>query len=691
MQKTKSTSKRALTASGISLVLCLAMLIGTTFAWFSDSVSNKGNKITAGNLKIGFYVSDDGSQPLPAIGATSNVWRNLKDDTAPIFEMGNATTPAQPGDKLTKYIAIRNEGNIELKYYLDFIIEDGGLGDAIIFDFAEIAPNTGTATTLTGSQLNDQQVNGSSATKGKHTIYKMTMTFNESAGNTYQGGTFNLDLNLTATQNKDGARDALIRAKDASDFNDIKANSTIVLQKDITLTQAIDIKNPVNIDLNGYTLTVPSFKIATAEMCTIDISNGKIDIAGDFIIDAPNATVNQNADITANSASINVSSHTYNLTGSLVIGNKLEIKGKTAFVRTKDAIVAANEVAVATESGAKLTDENKLDIPVSSIPTNVYNIGANQTINEAIAAAPDGAVILLEAKTYTESVAINDTVLGNRNKIVLKGQGRDKTTIKYSGKDTSGALKVTSCTNKNVIIEGCSFMTDANVASNRAISFFDSENSTLTVDNCFALCTSNLDSSRGITVSANNNCNVNLKNSEVSCPKYYAFYMPNAAPNSTVKIDNCTISGWSAINTRASGYNLVVNNSTIIGTNIYSGSSNNFSTIVLDGGLIGNPTGTSTSLNNNFTFNNCVIKAIEKSDNAQRILAFQYGAQNNTLNFNQCSFERTSVNGTHPVEYFYSSEGYGETGNKVSINNGEAVEIAPGHDYALNGDSIVQI
>ena len=45
--------KKSLKASGITLVLCLAMLIGTTFAWFTDSITNSGNKIEAGNLNIG--------------------------------------------------------------------------------------------------------------------------------------------------------------------------------------------------------------------------------------------------------------------------------------------------------------------------------------------------------------------------------------------------------------------------------------------------------------------------------------------------------------------------------------------------------------------------------------------------------------------------------------------------------------
>ena len=48
----KKTTKRALLSSVMAIVLCLAMLIGTTFAWFTDSASTAVNKIQAGNLKV---------------------------------------------------------------------------------------------------------------------------------------------------------------------------------------------------------------------------------------------------------------------------------------------------------------------------------------------------------------------------------------------------------------------------------------------------------------------------------------------------------------------------------------------------------------------------------------------------------------------------------------------------------------
>ena len=51
----KSTQK-SLLLSGLSLLICATMLIGATFAWFTDSVTNTGDIIKAGNLSVDAFV-----------------------------------------------------------------------------------------------------------------------------------------------------------------------------------------------------------------------------------------------------------------------------------------------------------------------------------------------------------------------------------------------------------------------------------------------------------------------------------------------------------------------------------------------------------------------------------------------------------------------------------------------------------
>ncbi len=58
---TGKDTKKSLAMSAISMLVCVVMLAGLTFAWFTDSVTNKGNRIQAGNLKIDLLMDKDGA------------------------------------------------------------------------------------------------------------------------------------------------------------------------------------------------------------------------------------------------------------------------------------------------------------------------------------------------------------------------------------------------------------------------------------------------------------------------------------------------------------------------------------------------------------------------------------------------------------------------------------------------------
>ena len=54
-------TKKALRGSLFALFLCIVLLIGTTFAWFTDTASTGVNKIQAGNLDVGLQYNDNGT------------------------------------------------------------------------------------------------------------------------------------------------------------------------------------------------------------------------------------------------------------------------------------------------------------------------------------------------------------------------------------------------------------------------------------------------------------------------------------------------------------------------------------------------------------------------------------------------------------------------------------------------------
>ena len=112
MSNTKTT-KRALLSSVMAMLICITMLIGTTFAWFTDSASTAVNKIQAGNLDVQLLMHDGRS------------YVDIGNDTSPIFGIGsiaqdnNAETLWEPGKTQVAYLAIKNNGNLALKYKVE--------------------------------------------------------------------------------------------------------------------------------------------------------------------------------------------------------------------------------------------------------------------------------------------------------------------------------------------------------------------------------------------------------------------------------------------------------------------------------------------------------------------------------------------------------------------------------------------
>ena len=100
----QKTTKRTLLFSVLAIVLCIAMLIGTTFAWFTDTASTGVNKIVSGNLKVGF-----------------EYWNGEKYVDATNANLFSEDTLWEPGHTEVVYLKVINKGNLALKYRLNTI------------------------------------------------------------------------------------------------------------------------------------------------------------------------------------------------------------------------------------------------------------------------------------------------------------------------------------------------------------------------------------------------------------------------------------------------------------------------------------------------------------------------------------------------------------------------------------------
>lgn len=103
----KNNAKRSLMVSVLAMLLCCAMLVGTTFAWFTDSVSTGRNTIKSGNLDVVLEYSTDGEN-----------WTEVGLNTV-IFDKEALWEPGY-----TQVVAFRvtNAGSLALKYNLNTVV-----------------------------------------------------------------------------------------------------------------------------------------------------------------------------------------------------------------------------------------------------------------------------------------------------------------------------------------------------------------------------------------------------------------------------------------------------------------------------------------------------------------------------------------------------------------------------------------
>ncbi len=108
----KKNTKNALFMSVISLLLCFSMLIGTTFAWFTDSVTSGSNVITSGNLDLEVQYTLDGEN-----------WNDLNGATD-LFRKGLW----EPGHTEVVALKVANVGSLALKYVANMKIFEETVG-----------------------------------------------------------------------------------------------------------------------------------------------------------------------------------------------------------------------------------------------------------------------------------------------------------------------------------------------------------------------------------------------------------------------------------------------------------------------------------------------------------------------------------------------------------------------------------
>ena len=204
----KRATKRALLTSVMALVMCVVMLVGTTFAWFTDTASTGVNKIQAGNLDIELQMKDNGGNWVDAENQT------LQFKVNGVIPTAGTQILWEPGCRYElPELRIVNKGNLALKYK---VIINGIKGDAKLNEAIDWTIN-GADISLTEEHLLAGQTGDPFTIKG---VMKTT------AGNEYQGLSIDgIGITVVATQ--------YTYEKDSIDDQyDANANATIQVNKD---------------------------------------------------------------------------------------------------------------------------------------------------------------------------------------------------------------------------------------------------------------------------------------------------------------------------------------------------------------------------------------------------------------------------------------------------------------------------
>lgn len=205
------SAKKSVFVCGLALVACVALLVGATLAWFTDSVSNEGNKIVAGSLDIGAYAFDTGTggtkvtienkeYEFEALGA------DLEKETDPIIY----EEAWEPGKSDAKLLEVRNKGTLATDIKLEFSIA-GELIPALWFDFVSVTGEAvGSFTKRPMSELTalaeqTELTLNPAGQSGDSVRFVFFYGMYESAGIEYAGKEFTADVTIMAKQTEEGA------------------------------------------------------------------------------------------------------------------------------------------------------------------------------------------------------------------------------------------------------------------------------------------------------------------------------------------------------------------------------------------------------------------------------------------------------------------------------------------------------
>lgn len=285
--------KRSIAASIVAIVLCLAMMMGATLAWFTDSVSSGKNTITAGNLDVGLEYSTDATN-----------WKTVEDAT----DLFDDSALWEPGHVEYVNLKVSNLGSLALEYTLGINVAGEVAGTNVnneafkLSEYLKYAVVDGTKEYAANATGREQAIADAQATgvKSLSTLYSgdgvlypsdaagsstqeitLIVYMPTDVGNVanYKTGTtaptVSLGINLTATQTP-------YESDDFGTNYDENAEGPVLISDADELTSAlssdaeeVSLIHSSDIELTDFT-SVDTIKIPSGKTVTLDLNGNSI-------------------------------------------------------------------------------------------------------------------------------------------------------------------------------------------------------------------------------------------------------------------------------------------------------------------------------------------------------------------------------------------------------------------------------
>lgn len=281
MMKSSKTTRRALLLSMAAVVMCVAMLTGTTFAWFTDSATTGTNQIQAGNLDIVLEYATEWNE-----AGVPSKWADANGKTLPFLTVDGheAKTYWEPGCTYQlPELRVRNNGKLPVRF--EYII-NGFDGDSKLLEVLRMAD------TILQDETGDLEA--PLAAGGTSLYFALTFHMDEAAGNEYQGLTAaGIGITVVATQVNEDATFPVVNAEELAKA--FEKGGIVSINQEVPVAPAVDrnntslqpqmtIKKDTVLNLAGKLTVDPAAAAAgfgEASPAFVSVESGTLTINGD--------------------------------------------------------------------------------------------------------------------------------------------------------------------------------------------------------------------------------------------------------------------------------------------------------------------------------------------------------------------------------------------------------------------------